>query len=1003
MKFWKNKLKLKSFTPQANDSLKIEHEVVMKWVDDAVKSKGKYSWYEKSDLKSQASGKIIFNAKPKEARRFAMAALLQVQHWDNEVERVQSQAKSESERNNPHLLPGWEGVASLRGETSVVISSLMRRSLPLEGEDFIQLISWCCTADNLSTYRYPVGYICRAIVRYHDKNDITIKLKQAIDQFSVKLRASYDKDAKKLATTLEQISNDNHSEDQPNISTSQNFKPIQRVAMGNPGILFQLKRYHRLLDDDEIATVVIGADQFSLREDSPLKAEHALLTELFKKVVGTSGYHEPTLRSLDVGRSILAMAADKRGLVLLAAAERAVNAILSSSLSLDDSAGWQSQYAAIGTVNAILAEKVDFDRQLIFDFLLFFSTRPTYARAADSPKTITDWVEEKISGSALEEGERYILNIFRASIIGGPPLGSPSEDVKRLTQMIGDGARFFLVPGETWSDNFNADLGKLTVQEQRGCSKLLHHFLSSKGARPSGKWINTVKKCIEDVGVDKIKALVIRIFELVDKGQSIPLLGAYIHDTRGMGDTINEENALCLRGFLWIVPLLDPQVDLIRLVGAVAISAYRKVPGVGPRAVKVGNGAIYTLSEIPGMDSVGQLAMLQAKVKFGTAQKMIEKAFMIAAEREGMTRDEIDELAVPEYGLTEVGKRIEVLGDFTAELVTDGLNTELRWIKSDGKSQKSVPKAVKDGYSDELKELKAAGKDIQSMLAAQKERLDQLFLKRKSWCYSIWCERYLNHALIGILVRRLLWDIDNKGSPKTVIWHKGVLVDLNGEMVEVDNDDAVVTLWHPFGKSTKNIKACRQFLEKNKIRQPFKQGHREIYLLTEAEQNTGVYSNRFASHIIKQHQFNALCGQRGWKNTLQLMVDDSFPPAHKFIPEYNIRAEFWISGIGENYGVDTNETGTYWRMATDQVRFYQIDQPLGEGGAFYGQNYGHESAVPLRLQDVPSVVFSEVMRDADLFVGVCSVGNDPAWADGGPEGLYRDYWHARLLAWLFFW
>jgi hypothetical protein len=27
-----------------------------------------------------------------------------------------------------------------------------------------------------------------------------------------------------------------------------------------------------------------------------------------------------------------------------------------------------------------------------------------------------------------------------------------------------------------------------------------------------------------------------------------------------------------------------------------------------------------------------------------------------------------------------------------------------------------------------------------------------------------------------------------------------------------------------------------------------------------------------------------------------------------------------------------------------------------------------------------------------MFVGVCSVGNDPAWQDGGPHGQYQDYW-----------
>ena len=46
--------------------------------------------------------------------------------------------------------------------------------------------------------------------------------------------------------------------------------------------------------------------------------------------------------------------------------------------------------------------------------------------------------------------------------------------------------------------------------------------------------------------------------------------------------------------------------------------------------------------------------------------------------------------------------------------------------------------------------------------------------------------------------------------------------------------------------------------------------------------------------------------------------------------------------------------------ATDQVRFYR----RGEGE-------------PARLAEVPPVVFSEAMRDVDLFVGVASIAADP--------------------------
>jgi hypothetical protein len=53
------------------------------------------------------------------------------------------------------------------------------------------------------------------------------------------------------------------------------------------------------------------------------------------------------------------------------------------------------------------------------------------------------------------------------------------------------------------------------------------------------------------------------------------------------------------------------------------------------------------------------------------------------------------------------------------------------------------------------------------------------------------------------------------------------------------------------------------------------------YLVTDAERRTERYSNLFAAHILRQHQFNALCGARGWKNKLRLMVDDEYPPASR--------------------------------------------------------------------------------------------------------------------------
>lgn len=52
---------------------------------------------------------------------------------------------------------------------------------------------------------------------------------------------------------------------------------------------------------------------------------------------------------------------------------------------------------------------------------------------------------------------------------------------------------------------------------------------------------------------------------------------------------------------------------------------------------------------------------------------------------------------------------------------------------------------------------------------------------------------------------------------------------------------------------------------------------------------------------------------------------------------------------------------------------------------------------PARIIDVPPLVFTEAMRDVDLFVGVTSIATDPQWADRG-EDRFSMYWHRTAVA-----
>ncbi len=560
-----------------------------------------------------------------------------------------------------------------------------------------------------------------------------------------------------------------------------------------------------------------------------------------------------------------------------------------------------------------------------------------------------------------------------------------------LNKIIGQAPPITIKSGEAWSDQALADLEIIPEQKKKQWSFLITHAQTATVGKPSEKWLKEAQPLLDAVTFEEFRTRMLTWLPLVDKPRTTPResLTQWEPDYNLL---IIEPHADILKGFAWLAGMQE-NAELARALANLAISSYKKVPSIGPRLIKVGNACVYSLGAMPGEASLAQLAFLKVKVKFGTAQKGIEKALNTTAERVGLSVEELEEISVPEYGLTSMGERLEPMGEFSARLrLIENGKTDLKWIKADGKEQKSIPAALKQDFKDEIKELKSVAKDITRMHSAQRDRLDGLFLKQKQWKFIEWQERYLDHPLIGTLARRLIWEVTTENETRGAIWNNDQLVDAANQVIAT-NSESTVKIWHPIGHSIDEITAWRDWLEQHTVRQPFKQAHREVYLLTDAEINTGTYSNRFAAHIIKQHQFNALCGQRGWKNSLRLMVDDGYAPPSIQLAGWNLRAEFWVEGAGDEYGVDSNETGTFLYLMTDQVRFYPVNSEEHYVHAM-GGGYAPGSTEPLPLEEIPPLVFSEVLRDVDLFVGVASVGNDPNWSDGGPEGRYVDYWQS---------
>ena len=548
----------------------------------------------------------------------------------------------------------------------------------------------------------------------------------------------------------------------------------------------------------------------------------------------------------------------------------------------------------------------------------------------------------------------------------------------RIDALLGvTGTRLPMKQSETWAVAVSDDVAKMAPDKRRMWTELFNCCVTATTGKPNKKWLGVAKPLFTKIGADEFLACINNWFALVEKpwtGQ----VGQWGHPLQ-----IDEVNQTILRGLVWCCSFVEDR-NLIRTLGALAKTAYRSVPNQGPRSQKVGNAVVFTLGEMTNRDAVTQLAMLKVKIKNGSAQRFIEGELNKTAERLGIARDDLEEMSIPAYGMDEVGLRRDEFGDFAAELKVDTRGgSELQWFKPDGMPQKSAPSTVERDFADDLKELKTAAKDIQKMVTVQRERIDSLFLQQKQWPITAWRDRYLNHPLVGIIARRLVWVFRDGSMVKAGAFLNDAIVDEQDKPLATLPDTATVELWHPIPHEVNEISQWRDWFDRHSIAQPFKQAHREVYILTDAERQTRSYSNRFAAPILRQTQLRALASARGWHAKLLGGWDGGGDAQiYRFLPAWNITAQFWINAIYDelNAGNVMETAGTPY-VSTDQVRFYS-----GQ----YGEYAPDGDLVP--MADVPPLVLSEVMRDVDLFVGVASIGNDPNWLHSGEGGQHRDYW-----------
>lgn len=476
---------------------------------------------------------------------------------------------------------------------------------------------------------------------------------------------------------------------------------------------------------------------------------------------------------------------------------------------------------------------------------------------------------------------------------------------------------------------------------------------------PSEDWVRNGYGLVAQYGSDQLEMLIKPAFAAVCKDNRHP---------------IDPQMERVLKGYIWMCGMMESE-EMADQLAMLAASAFHKLASGSIRSLRVGRTCIDTLALMRIPAALRALTELRTALAEPQVTKLLDQAVNKASQRQGTRPEEVAEAVAPTFGFDSNSTTTRKVGPYTAYLrVGQFCRIEIRWQKGQEVFD-DMPADVRSEHVARFVELTKEIREFERALSVQRMRLERLMLTQREWHRPEFEQKYLFHPLIASLCSRLVWQISWDEVVVAGMWDGEFFRHYDGQALEVP-EKAMFSLWHPVYSDEDYTKDWQQYLQRNRIMQPFAQAHRECYAPFEEELDEGlethVSSRRLAGHALEQARLSTGANQRGWQLPALLPSDES-ATARLELPSWQLIAEWDIEGIPG----PTDKVGRLACVSSDRVTF----MPL----------YGDQ---PVPLGDVPPICYSEVMRDIEVLIGQSSTAHQVSWRDRLAALGFPDYWEA---------